>query len=105
MGMEFCIWGCGKRGKNIYRFMRGKDVCAFIDSNPEFQGSAYQNVPIISFETYLKQYRECIVIVTPYVGAEEIKQCLRLYYNSERLVWNDGRKKRIGLGAGFRRAI
>lgn len=79
MGMEFCIWGCGKRGKNIYRFMQGKDVCAFIDSNPEFQDSAYQNVPIISFETYLKQYRECIVIVTPYVGAEEIEQCLCQY--------------------------
>ncbi len=74
--MEFCIWGCGKRGKNVYRFMRGKKVCAFIDSNPKFQGGSYKNIPIISFDTYLEQYRNCVVIVTPHVGAQEIEQLL-----------------------------
>lgn len=76
MRMEFCIWGCGKRGKNVYRFMRGNGVRAFIDSNPEIQGTDYQNTPVVSFDTYLKQYRDCIVIVTPYVESKEIEQLL-----------------------------
>ncbi len=105
--MEFCIWGCGKRGKNVYRFMRGKKVCAFIDSNPKFQGGSYKNIPIISFDTYLEQYRNCVVIVTPHVGAQEIEQLLYqhnvTYLSSEVLpqeITDDGIAGLVEIAAG-----
>lgn len=56
--------------------MRGRGVRAFIDSNRELQGGDYKNVPVISFETYLERYQDCVVIVTPLVGAGEVEQLL-----------------------------
>lgn len=72
MNMKFCIWGCGIRGKNVFRFMDKADVCAFIDSSPALQGTEYEGIPIISFERYLKEHRDCVVIVTPHYGHYEI---------------------------------
>ena len=72
MNMKFCIWGCGIRGKNIFRFMDKADVCAFIDSSPVLQGTEYEGIPIISFERYLKEHRDCVVIVTPHYEHYEI---------------------------------
>ncbi|WP_297294429.1 6-hydroxymethylpterin diphosphokinase MptE-like protein [uncultured Oscillibacter sp.] len=72
MNMKFCIWGCGIRGKNIFRFMDKADVCAFIDSSPVLQGTEYEGIPIISFEWYLKEHRDCVVIVTPHYEHYEI---------------------------------
>lgn len=72
MNMKFCIWGCGIRGKNVFRFMDKADVCAFIDSSPVLQGTEYEGIPIISFERYLKECRDCAVIVTPHYGHYEI---------------------------------
>lgn len=77
MRIDFCIWGCGQRGKNVYRFMQGNGVRAFIDMNPKLQGETYQEIPIISFETYLERYRNCVVIITPLFETEEIEQRLR----------------------------
>lgn len=98
MCVEFCIWGCGNRGKNVYRVMMGKNVRAFIDENPDLQGKYYQDVPIISFETYLKKYQDCIIIVTPYLGSVEIEQRLQgncAYLSTQNLLQefaNDGIK-------------
>lgn len=77
MAMRFCIWGCGIRGKNVFRFLGREHICAFIDRNPDLQGSDYENVPVISFETYLRTYRDCIVIVTPHYGHEKILRDLK----------------------------
>lgn len=76
MRLDFCIWGCGARGKLIHRFLNGQGVRAFIDMNPELQGKRYQDIPIVSFETYLEKYPGCVVIVTPYFGYAEIEQRL-----------------------------
>lgn len=75
-GMKYCIWGCGNRGKRIFRFMKGQGVCAFIDSNPELQGSLCQGVPVIAFERYQQEYRDCIVIISVFVE-EEIREKLK----------------------------
>lgn len=74
--MQYCIWGCGNRGKNIYNFMRGKDVCAFIDKNPALQGTDYQGTPIISFDEFLIRFRECIVIISPLGYEDDIQKLL-----------------------------
>lgn len=76
MRLDFCIWGCGVRGKLIYQFLSGQGVRAFIDMNSELQGRQYQNIPIISIETYLEKYQGCIVIVSPMFGYAEIEQRL-----------------------------
>lgn len=72
MDMNFCIWGCGIRGKNIFHFMDKSNVRAFIDSSPSVQGTEYEGIPIISFERYLKDYQNCVVIVTPHYEHYEI---------------------------------
>ncbi len=77
MRVDFFIWGCGRRGKKIYQFMKGAGVRGFIDANPNLQGTSHQGVPIISFGTFLENHRGCIVIVTPFMGAAEIEQRLR----------------------------
>jgi len=75
--MQFCIWGCGIRGKNIFHFIGEKRVQAFIDQNPVLQGTDYEGTPIVSFETYLREYRNCVVIVSPHYGHEKILKTLK----------------------------
>lgn len=72
MEMKFCIWGCGVRGKNVFRFMNRGDVRAFIDSSPALQGTEYEGVPVVGFERYLAEYRDCVVIVTPHYEHYEL---------------------------------
>lgn len=76
MDMKFCIWGCGIRGKNLYHFMERDHIRAFIDSNPALDGADYDGVPIISFERYRMEYRDSIVIVTPYYDHVQIMEML-----------------------------
>ena len=76
MKMRYCIWDCGNRGKNIYDFMRGKDVCAFIDRNPALQGTEYQGTPVISFDEFLMRFRKCIVIISPFGYEDKLENLL-----------------------------
>ena len=76
MDLKFCIWGCGIRGKNLYHFMKQSHICAFIDSDPALHGTDYDGIPIISFERYRREYRDCIVIVTPFYGHFQIMDML-----------------------------
>ena len=72
MNKRFCIWGCGIRGKNVYHFMDRSYVCAFIDSSPALQGTDYDGIPVISYERFLKEYSDCIVIVSPHYEHYEL---------------------------------
>lgn len=74
MKMRYCIWGCGNRGKNIYNFMRGKDIYAFIDSNPELQGASCQGVPILSFDQYRNEYGDCIIVISTFHQDEIVEK-------------------------------
>lgn len=71
--LSYCIWGCGIRGKNIYRYLGGKGVRAYIDQNPALWGTRCNGVPVISFEEYLEKHRDCIVISTPFAPQFEVK--------------------------------
>lgn len=45
----------------------GKDkIAAVIDNDAKKVGKAFYDIPIISFETYLKEYRECLIIISIY---------------------------------------
>ena len=107
MRLDFCIWGCGVRGKLIYQFLNGQGVRAFIDTNPELQGKRYQNTPIVSFETYLEKYQSCIVIVSPKLGYGEVEQELSrfhaAYLSSRTLlqeIADDGIQELLKIAAG-----
>lgn len=107
MYLKFCLWGCGKRGKSLFRFMQGRGVQAFIDTNTALHGKLYQGTPIISFETYQEKYRDCIVIITPHIGSEEIELLLRrqkiLYLTTEGLpqeIIDDGRQDLFRIADG-----
>ena len=76
MSLEYCIWGCGNRGKNICRFMGGKRVRAFIDSDPALEGSACCGIPVIGFEGFLRDFSQCVVIVSPLLQQRDIQQKL-----------------------------
>lgn len=76
MPLEYCIWGCGNRGKNIDRFMGGKGVRAFIDQNPALQGTTYQGRPVIGFDEFLRDYSQCAVIVSPLLHQRDIQRIL-----------------------------
>ena len=56
--MKFVIWGCGNRGKMLYKCMKKMHVIAFIDSDKALIGKAYKDIPIISFEEYMKSEGE-----------------------------------------------
>ncbi len=43
-------------------------VLAFIDSNDKMYGTLYQDVPIISYNDYLNNYREYFIIISPAVS-------------------------------------
>lgn len=76
MPLEYCIWGCGNRGKNIDQFMGGKGVQAFIDQNPALQGTTCHGKPVIGFDDFLRAYSHCIVIVSPLLYQQDIQLIL-----------------------------
>lgn len=76
MPLRYCIWGCGNRGKNICRFMGGKNVQAFIDQNPALQGTAYESIPVVGFDDFLRNFSECIVIISPLLQQRHIQEML-----------------------------
>jgi len=47
--------------------MKGRNIRAFIDSNPDLQNSDYQGVPIISFDVYEKEYRDCLIVISVFL--------------------------------------
>lgn len=63
--MKFVIWGVGYRGKRFFEYIGPEIVDAFIDSDENKIGNTYNNKPIIGFETYLREYSNDFVIVSP----------------------------------------
>ena len=87
--MKLVIWGCGNRGKMLYECMKKMHVIAFIDSDKALIGKVYKDVPIISFEEYMKSYNECYLIVSQSVVSSEIisiikKNGIKRYFDLNR---------------------
>lgn len=65
MQQEILLWGCGERGGMALERFPWLPLRAAIDSDPAKQGRLWHGVPVISKETYLEQYAELPVLVTP----------------------------------------
>lgn len=74
--MKYIIWGAGKRGKWILRFLGMEKVFAFIDSNKEKIGQKFCGKQVISFEEAKQSYHDCVIILTPLEGSDEIADYL-----------------------------
>lgn len=61
---QFVMWGYGIRGKRLYSRIGKQYVRAIIDNDVSKQGVTDDGTPIISFEHYLQQYRNHVVIIT-----------------------------------------
>ncbi len=60
------VWGIGIRGKDFIEYIGQENVEAIIDNNLAFSVlEAYDSIPIVSFETYLKKYQKYFIVVTP----------------------------------------
>ena len=66
--MKFVIWGCGYRGKMLLKCIEPTRIEAYIDSDENLQGEKYQGIPIISYESYLSEYNNCFIIISPSVS-------------------------------------
>ncbi|MCD8038172.1 MAG: hypothetical protein LUE96_03675 [Lachnospiraceae bacterium] len=74
--MKYVIWGCGKQGKRLFDAFGKNCICAFIDSSEKLQGSYYEGIPIISYETYLREFRKAVIIISPARNTETIVERL-----------------------------
>ena len=93
MDNRIVIFGAGRFGARALVYLRekGRNVCAFIDNNAKSFRGGYRWLPVIDFETYLKEYNGveiCIACKSSY--AIEIKEqlneagvCSYFVYNSD----------------------
>lgn len=81
--MSYVIWGCGNRGTNIYQYFEN-NVIAFIDSDINKIGTTYKGLPVISPESFFREYVNHILIISPlhdenileYIATTEFKDYL-----------------------------
>ncbi len=72
--MEVILWGLGTNGKNLIDVVDKGTVVAIIDTKAEVLNlKSYQEIPIIDFNTYLSQYKEYFIIVTPMICESIVK--------------------------------
>ncbi len=62
--MKFAVWGAGQKGKIILSVMGQELISCFIDSNVFLHGTNVQGIPVISFEEYLKDYTNSVIIIS-----------------------------------------
>ena len=62
--MKFVIWGAGERGRRIFFHIGCENVIAFIDLDKSKAGTKLFDKPIISYEYYLKSYRDIIIVIS-----------------------------------------
>ncbi len=74
--MKYVIWGCGKQGKRLFGAFGKNRICAFVDSSEKLQGSYYEGVPIVSYETYLRELRNAVIIISPARNTEKVVERL-----------------------------
>lgn len=61
------LWGRGSRGEDALFLLKGRNtnVVAVIDSNEDYWGTYWNNIPVISFDEYLQKYRNYSIMITP----------------------------------------
>lgn len=61
---KFAIWGAGQKGKVALKSVGRKRVSCIVDSNEDKQGKIMDGVLLISYEEYLTNYRNDLLLVT-----------------------------------------
>ena len=74
------IYGAGRFGRELKMVLDSVSVRveAFIDKNYQ-EIKNIEGMPVISFESYIKKYKECKVIISPINGYEEIEKMFNIY--------------------------
>lgn len=74
---EYYIWGAGLLGERVlYHFAKWINIVGFIDRDVNKQKLNYMNMPVMSFEEYMKIKRKnpnAKVIIAILVGYQEIQ--------------------------------
>lgn len=80
--VKYAVWGAGHRGRILYELLGADRIAAFIDSNPAKTGTTYLNCPVIDYETYKKEYRRYVIIVSIVFGGgvTELLERDRIFY-------------------------
>lgn len=66
MHNRYVLFGAGITGMATLCYY-GKDaIVAVIDNDPKKVGNVYEGIPVISFKTYLKEYKDLTIIVSIY---------------------------------------
>lgn len=63
--MKYVVWGLGVRGKLAVDFLKIDNIAAFIDLDPKFANTIYLGRKVIDFDTYLKNYQQYMLVITP----------------------------------------
>lgn len=73
--MEFVIYGAGYRGRRLQNYLGSDRVVAYIDSNEERMQDLFCGKPVISLDTYIRNYSDTFIIISPgYSGNGEIER-------------------------------
>lgn len=70
---KLVLWGAGKIGGIVAHILKEKGIeaLAFVDMLPAKQGSEFCGLKIISPEDFLRDYRDCVLVITT-VGRDEV---------------------------------
>lgn len=74
--MQFAIWGMGKNGRWLFELLGRKSVKIIVERDPEYHGSIYLGIPVVSPDVYIKKYRDVPIIITPRNAEAAIKEQL-----------------------------
>lgn len=76
MGMKYILWGAGRRGRRALEIIGEEKVAAFIDRNPDKIGKMFLDKEILSLEKAMQLYPDCMYVITPEAGEEEMESLL-----------------------------
>ena len=63
---QYVLFGASITGMAVLQYYGKNSIVAVIDNDMKKIGKLYEGIPIISFDTYLKEYQELTVIVSIY---------------------------------------
>lgn len=85
LNRDVVIFSAGRIGKMIRQNYRNLNIVAFVDNFPKT--SVYEGVPVLTFQEYLKNYKEaCVLIANRYDGMEIYKQLLDAGIDEDKII-------------------
>ena len=97
LSKKLVVWGAGLRGRAFVDYIGSQNVIAIVDNNMDMKGKEYCSVPIIDFDTYLKEYQNFFIVITPAV-CDEIEEQLKKSQVFQYFILNQGPSELQGYG-------